>query len=56
MRFFCKILRNRVVFMLIKKFDFTVKTLVTGGIRTCTFIVKNHEHYHTAMVISCHYG
>ena len=36
----------------LKKFDFTAKHLVAGGIRTCTFIVKNREHYHSAMMTS----
>ena len=26
------------------------KYFATGGTRTCSFIVKKHEHYHSAMV------
>ena len=53
MRIFAKCLETVGVFMpieKIKKFDFTAKNLVASGIRTCTFIVKNREHYHSTMV------
>jgi hypothetical protein len=46
-------LRNRGVFMPIQKFKNLIlrqKHLAVGGIRTYTFIVKNCEHYHSAMV------